>query len=180
MKKYFKITGLTFGTLVIIYLTLCVFSPRSFMAEKSITINKSPESIFETVSDFSTWTRWSPWQKSDSLMVSQYQGTPGTVGHKTSWKSKKEGNGAQEIVELSKNEYIKTAIHVSPDPNTVFFSEWYFSGDSLQTNVTWTMNSGTMPFLQRGAAFIFDMKSTMEDYYDRGLNDLKKVVEENE
>jgi hypothetical protein len=40
------------------------------------------------------------------------------------------------------------------------------------------MDSGNMPFLLRGAALLFDMKSTMETYYDRGLNDLKKVVEE--
>ena len=178
MKKYFKIAGLTLAIFAGIYLVICFFAPRSFKAEKSIIIHKSPELIYSTVSDFATWPSWSPWQKSDTMMVSEYVGTPGTIGHKTSWKSNKEGDGTQEIISLAPNEYIKTGINVSPDPSSMFFSEWYFTGDSLQTTVTWTMDSGTMPFLLRGAALLFDMKSTMETYYDRGLNDLKKVVEE--
>lgn len=179
MKKYFKVAALALTALAVIYLIVCFIAPASFKAEKSITINKDKGAVFSTVADFSTWTQWSPWQKSDTTMVAEYYGPAGTVGHKTAWKSKKEGDGTQEIVALAKDEYIKTGINVSPDSNSVFFSEWYFSGDSTQTYITWTMDSGSMPFIMRGAALIFNIKSTMENYYERGLNDLKKVVEEN-
>ena len=34
--------------------------PR-FHVQRSIQINASPEEVFNTVADFGTWTKWSPW-----------------------------------------------------------------------------------------------------------------------
>ena len=175
--RYLKLALYILGGLFVIYLGICAFGADGFKANRSITIAAAPSAVFSHVSDFAQWPEWSPWQKDDPAMKPVYSGTPGAVGHKSVWESKKVGNGSQEIVELRPDNYIKTALSFTPDNSDVFYSTWQFEGDSTQTKVTWDMDSGKVPFMMRGMLTLMNVEKMMNEYYEKGLNDLKKTVE---
>lgn len=162
---------------ILLYIVACAFAPKSFGTNKSIVVNTPASVVFQQVADFNNWSAWSPWKKNDPEMTATFAGTPATIGHEMTWKSKKEGNGRQEIIEMQPNTSLKIGLHFSDDPNEVFYSNWKFEGDSTSTRVTWDMDSGTMPFMARGLAFIFNMKGTISVYYEQGLKALKQVSE---
>ncbi len=175
--RYLKLALYVLAALFVIYLGLCVAGPDGFKTNRSITIAAPPSEVFPHVSDFAQWPAWSPWQKEDPNMKPVYSGTPGTVGHKSVWESKKMGNGAQEIAEMRQDSYIKTALSFTPDKSDVFYSNWYFEGDSTQTKVTWDMDSGKVGFMMRGMLLVMGVEKMMDGYYEKGLNDLKATVE---
>jgi hypothetical protein len=163
--------------LTAVYLVVCTFGPKSLDLERSIQIKAAPGKVFPHVADFQQWAAWSPWQKSDPAMVSTFSGSPMSLGHKTDWKSKKEGDGSQEIVEVRPDAYLKTKLVFTQDPENAAYGEWKFEGDSTQTRVTWGFKSGGIPFLARGIVQLMGVEKMMLDYTDQGLADLKKVTE---
>jgi hypothetical protein len=177
--RYLKLSLYVILGLLVIYVGVCAFGPDDFKVNRSITIAAAPSAVFSHVADFAQWKDWSPWQKKDPALAGTYAGTPGTVGHQWEWKSKKEGDGTQEIVELRQDSYIKTALSFRPDKSDKFYSTWTFEGDSTQTKVTWDMDSGKVPYMMRGMLLILDVEKMMDGYYEEGLKDLKKTVEKN-
>jgi hypothetical protein len=160
-----------------IYVVFCFVGPADLGLQRSTLIQAPAASIFPHVADFAQWKDWSPWQKSDPAMTNELSGTAGSVGHKTTWKSKKEGDGSQEIIEITPESSIKMKLVFREDPNNPAFSDWKFEGDSLKTNVTWGFKSGGIPFLFRGIVYLMGVQKMMVNYTDQGLADLKKVVE---
>ena len=56
------------------------------------------------VSDFNTWKRWQPWWKSSQKIT--IDGTPGVVGHKSSWEGEKTGKGWMEITDVKQPNHL--------------------------------------------------------------------------
>lgn len=105
----------------------------------------------------------------------------GTVGHLVRWTSRREGNGVQEIIEIRPNEYLKIAQRFSHDPNApVADQQWQFSGDSIHTDVRWTLKTAEEPFLVRGLIYGMGAEGILRDYYARGLDALATVAERNQ
>ncbi len=176
--RILKLALYTIGTLTLLYLALCAFSPATFSASQSISINAGTHEVFPLVTDFKHWDKWSQWKKSDPDMTNVVEGTPGTVGHKQTWKSKKEGDGIQDIIELKDNSYIKMGLYLVPDnPKDVNYSDWYFTGDSTKTEVKWNMTSATIPFPGRGIVRLLGIEKTLNEYFAKSLANLKAVAE---
>lgn len=176
--KVLKILLYTLAALLGIYLILCLLGPSEVKFERSVKIQAPVGKVFDQVANFQNWPNWSPWSKEDPAMTNTYGGTPATVGHRTDWKSKKMGDGSQELVEVTPNEALKIRLAFSFDPEEPLYVSWKFSGDSTQTQATWQFDSGHYSFFQRGMMYVIGMQSMMEGYYDRGLADLKKVSEQ--
>jgi effector-binding domain-containing protein len=105
-----------------------------------------------------------------------YTGNPAEVGHKNTWKSKSEGSGSQEIVEIRNNEYIKSKL-VFTDWDGETFTEFILKAEGENTNVTWTMEGSEFPFMARGFIFLMGGNKMIEKDYEEGLASLKKIVE---
>ncbi|MEZ6060927.1 MAG: SRPBCC family protein [Planctomycetaceae bacterium] len=53
-----------------------------FHVQRSITIDASPEEVFDRVADFGTWTTWSPWlcaEPDAEVKVSEDSSSEGSV-----------------------------------------------------------------------------------------------------
>jgi len=174
--KFLKITLIGIAALLAAYLLCCALGISKFKTSKSIVINASPEQVFAEINDYKKWPAWSPWAQRDKKMENIYTGNPAEVGHKNTWKSKSEGSGSQEIVEIRNNEYIKSKL-VFTDWDGETFTEFILKADGENTNVTWTMEGSEFPFMARGFIFLMGGNKMIEKDYEEGLASLKKIVE---
>jgi effector-binding domain-containing protein/uncharacterized protein YndB with AHSA1/START domain len=174
--KFLKITLIGIAALLAAYLLCCTIGISKFKTNKSIVINASPEQVFAEINDYKKWPAWSPWANRDKNMENTYTGNPAELGHKNTWKSKSEGSGSQEIVEIRNNEYIKSKL-VFTDWDGETFTEFILKAEGENTNVTWTMEGSEFPFMARGFIFLMGGNKMIEKDYEEGLASLKKIVE---
>ncbi|MDB2657073.1 SRPBCC family protein [Crocinitomicaceae bacterium] len=139
--------------------------------ERSGLINASLDEVFKIVSDFHTWTEWSPW------LVTE----PGAKvnvredGKYYSWEGDVVGAGEMTI----SNEVENTSV----DIDLMFLKPWkskakisfHMKKEGDGVRLSWDMNS-SLPF------FLFWMKKMMEAFvgndYERGLTMLKDYSEQ--
>lgn len=150
--------------------------PR-YHVQRSIQINAAPQKVFDTVADFGTWTKWSPWLCSEPDAEVKVTADASSVGSIYSWKGEIVGQGEIEHRKLQPARSIEEEIRfVKPfkSKSRVSF-EMEPAGDG--TKLTWHMN-GSLPW------FMFWMKSLMEIIigmdYERGLKMLKEWMETGE
>lgn len=149
----------------------------AFEVSKSILVNASAEKVFETASDYSTWTTWSPWlcaDKNAEVIVSE---PPNQAGSTYQWSGEVVGEGGMKHLDLVSPKSIVMEL--------TFIEPWKSRADvdfqiqpvGDQTKITWNMK-GSLPF------FMFWMKSMMVTFigmdYERGLKMMKELIETGE
>lgn len=174
--KILKITLIGIAALLATYLLFCFIGISKFNVSRTVVINASPSQVFAQINDYKNWPAWSPWAMRDKNMTNEYTGEGGTLGHKNTWKSKTEGSGSQEIVEIRNNEYIKSKL-VFTDWDGETFTELLLKPEGEKTAITWTMNGSEFPFMARGFMYLMGGNKMIEEDYDAGLANLKKLVE---
>lgn len=137
---------------------------------KEIIIESPLEKVRSTVSNFNTWSQWSPWLICEPETKVEVNET----GDFYSWEGKRVGSGQMKILN-------KTDLKIDYDLN--FIKPWksqanvsfILSRDGDKTRAKWTMESN-WPF------YLFFMRKKMEILvgmdYERGLRMLKEYVEE--
>lgn len=145
-----------------------------FHVHRSTVVNDTPENVFEKVSDFSTWTTWSPWLCAEPDAEVNVSADSASVGSIYSWKGEVVGQGEVEHQKLEPGRRIEEEIRfVKPfkSKSRVLFD---FEPAEGGTRVTWHMK-GSMPW------FLFWMIPQMEIFigmdYERGLKMLKEWIE---
>lgn len=160
----------------------------SFKVSRTTQIESDPETVFRTLSDFSTWKTWSPWLLADEDATFTVNGNPTDIGGGFSWDGPIVGAGEMEHLELQPPSLSHSM--GSMHAQLRFIRPWKSESKvDLQvkkgrnddgrevTNVRWDM-AGSLPF------FLFWMKSMMVSLigmdYDRGLRMLKELIESGE
>lgn len=145
-----------------------------FHVARSIEIDASRDQVFDTVADYGTWTRWSPWLCMEPTADVQVTDDAASVGSGYSWNGELVGQGAIEHRQLESGRLIEDEIRfVKPfrSQSEVVF-EVEPAGSS--TKLTWHMR-GSLPW------YLFWLRSQMEVFiaadYDRGLKMLKEYIE---
>jgi hypothetical protein len=141
---------------------------------RSITINCSTQAAYELVSDYSTWTKWSPWLLAEPATKVNTSSDPRSIGSKYEWKGEITGQGELTTIELKRNESMIADLRfIKPFPalaKTGFLIAPVNNGIKL----TWTMQ-GKMPW------FLFWMIPMMKTLigmdYQRGLTMIKDLLE---
>ena len=144
---------------------------------RSVSVNKTSTELFETIANFSTWPRWSPWLCMEPDCSFSVTGEPGQNGHRQEWSGKIIGAGTMEVTGATPDEYLAYDLQFlkpwKSQARVVF--RLFPRGD--ETEVTWTMES-TLPF------FLFFMLKSMTAWlsndFDRGLSMLKEFAESGE
>lgn len=147
--------------------------PR-FHVERSIEIAASPETVYDKVVDYKTWTSWSPWLCSEPTAKVTVSENSNSVGSTYAWEGQIVGSGEIEHVKLEADRRIDDEIRFlkpfKSQSNVAFDIERTGNG----TKLTWVMD-GSLPW------FMFWMKSMMQTFismdYDRGLKMLKEYIE---
>ncbi len=176
--KFLKYLLYALVGIFVVYLVLCAAGPKKMEVSESMTMNASPAAIWEEIADFSKWNAWSPWHKLDPNMKSTIVGNPGEVGHGQSWESTDGGvgKGSQKFSEVRTNEFLKSEMHFNGDTEHPAYAAFTLAPDGEGTKVTWSMD-GETPFMFRGLSMVMGMNKMIAAEYQKGLGDLKKLVE---
>ncbi len=100
------------GIVAIIALLLIVtlFVPKEFKSERSITINKPRQEVFDYIRHIKNQDNFGIWQLSEPNLKKDYEGTDGTVGFKFTWDGEKLGKGSQKIIGIVDGERMDTEL----------------------------------------------------------------------
>jgi hypothetical protein len=148
--------------------------PTEYRVERSAQMQASPDMIWAHISDFNTWRTWQPWWKSSQKIT--VDGTPGIVGHKSSWEGEKMGKGRMEITDVEQPNHLGLkllAIEPMAGEATLAFD---LAEGNDGTKVTWSMD-GTNDFVDKFFSLVMNMDEMIGSKYKEGLADLKAIVE---
>ncbi len=147
--------------------------PR-FHVDRSIEIAAPPETVYEKVVDFGTWTTWSPWLCAEPDADVTVTDNSNSVGSIYRWSGEVVGAGEIEHKQLVPNQKIEDEIRFLKPFASTSQVAFTFAPSGLGTKVSWIMD-GSLPW------FMFWMKGMMQGFismdYDRGLKMLKEWIE---
>ena len=154
--------------------------PSQLHVERSLLISAPPTKIFPLVSDFNQWDAWSPWAKMDPDAEMIIQGSG--VGQLMEWHSEdpQMGDGRQEVMAIESPDYIST--HLDFGDQGMADAVIQLTPQENGTLVSWSLDSdvraGVPPLMQPISTYFgFLMDKMVGQQYEKGLNNLKALVE---
>lgn len=152
--------------------------PDDFRVTRSAKIMAPASEIFPYVNNFHNWETWSPWAKLDPNAKTSFEGENSGVGSIMHWESgnMEVGAGSSTITEAKLNEYIKMQLNfLKPMKNTAT-SEFSLQENGGETTITWSMY-GKNDLIAKAMHVVFDCEKMVGGMFDKGLGNLKTVVE---
>lgn len=143
----------------------------------SVTINGTPDEVFDMVKYLRHFPKWSPFLVQDPTQQYEVKGTDGTVGAQYHWNGNKGKDlGYQEIVSIQDKKYIGMRCRIQKPFVAQPTFDYYFSTTSSGTVVKqdFKLSSG---WVDAFFLWLFGAKSSMEKTNQQGLDLLKKAVE---
>ncbi len=140
---------------------------------KSTTINGPKNVVWNQMVNLENQTNWSPWEEMDPSIESTITGAPGQVGQKSSWTSKKSGDGEMVISRVEADSMWYDLDFVGQGKATGWVAVEEVEGGIKATN---GFHSEPASFWRRGMIALIG-KRFMEMQLARGLEMLKEHVE---
>jgi uncharacterized protein YndB with AHSA1/START domain len=151
--------------------------PPQMAVARSITIDAPPAKVFPHLNDFRKWQEWSPWAKVDPNATATFEGPASGKDAVFKWSGNSEvGEGQMRITEAKPDENVNIALAFSEPFQDTADVSFGLKAEGGKTNVTWSITN-EQGFLERALCVIFNGRGMIEREYDKGLANLKKVVE---
>lgn len=175
MMKYVAIVC---GLIVVAIGIMGFISPREFIIERSVVIERARFDVFDNVKFLKSHKEWNPWTKRDPSIAYDFKGVDGTVGFISHWVgNNKVGEGEQEIKKIVEGERIEYEIRFkSPMETTNYSSITTTEEGDNKTKLTWSMK-GKMGFPGNIMFKVFNMQEKLEYDFEEGTNILKAILE---
>lgn len=145
--------------------------------QRSITINATPQQVFDTVANYGTWPNWSPWLCAEPDAKVTITDDAQSVGSVYSWQGDLVGEGEIEHRYLEPGRLIEDEIRFFKPFRSKSQVSFEIEPADDGATITWKMR-GSLPW------FMFWMTSIMTTLismdYDRGLKMLKDWIETGE
>ncbi|MCA9191186.1 MAG: SRPBCC family protein [Planctomycetales bacterium] len=145
-----------------------------YHVERSIDIASTAEEVFEFLSDFGSWTTWSPWLIAEPDAQVTVSADSKSVGSQYAWEGKMTGQGEIQHMTLNKPDFIEEEIRFLKPFKSVAKVCFHVKSKSNGCQLTWTMD-GSLPW------FMFWMVPMMKTFigmdYQRGLNMIQDQLE---
>lgn len=162
---------------IIVVFVLASRQPDDFRITRTGTIAAPAAAIFPHVNNLQNWDAWSPWAKLDPNAKNSFEGPAEGVGAKMSWAgNNKVGVGSMTITESRPNDFIQFRLEFLKPMQATNIAEFTFKPEGDQTTVTWSM-TGTNNFMAKVMGLIMNCDKMVGGQFEKGLGDLKGVVE---
>jgi carbon monoxide dehydrogenase subunit G len=163
--------------IIAVFLIVVALQPSEFKVERSAAISAPPAAVFDQVNDFHKWEAWSPWAKLDPNAKMTFEGPPSGTGTIMTWAGNSEvGEGKMTLTESRPNEAVKINVDIVKPMQGSSTTEFTFKPEGDQTAVTWSM-AGHHNFLAKAMCLVFNGRKMMAGMMDKGLAQMKTVVE---
>jgi hypothetical protein len=165
------------AAVVVLFLIVVAMQPSDFKVERSATMRAPAPAAFAQVNDFQNWRAWSPWEKVDPALKRQYEGPKAGPGAVYAWQGNGDvGEGRMTITESRAGELVRIRLEFFKPFAAVNDTVFRFSPSNEGTAVTWTM-TGRNNFLSKAICLFVDMDKMVGGMFDKGLAQMKTVVE---
>ena len=169
------------GLVVLFVLTLVIgiFVKKEYTVERTITINKPKQEVFDYIKSLKNQNNFSVWAQRDPNIKQEFHGTDGTVGFISSWDSDKKdvGKGEQEITKIDEGNRIDFALRfIKPmEGNATAYMTTEQTAEA-QTNVKWAFE-GKMGYPMNTMLLFMNMDKMLGPDLEQGLANLKTILE---
>jgi len=145
--------------------------------EKSISVNSTPDKIYQLTTDLKNWIKWSPWYDLDTNAKLTYSDTTFGVGAWYTWSSEKRnvGKGKITIIEAIDNQSNKYKLEFEGMDASIAGFILEPEGD-FSTKVTWTLD-GENNGMSKWFGVLIGI--FMSNDYENGLANIKRNCENN-
>jgi len=162
--------------LVVALAAIGMLLPRNVHVERAVTIDATASTVYALLDGYRMFNKWSPWAALDPDAKYTITGPASGIGAKMSWVGdpKKVGSGSQEIIDIKRNEMVKT--HLDFGDQGVATATFSLTPEGMGTKVTWGLDSdmGKGPI---GRYFGLFMDKMIGSDYEKGLASLKTLAE---
>ena len=166
------------AALVVLFLLAALLIGKQMIIEKSITINRPLQQVFDYVKYVKNHDNFSVWAMMDPDMKKEFKGTDGQPGFVFAWDSSKKKNvgaGEQEIKNITAGKSIEHEIRFIRPMQNVAQAKFLFEAVSANsTRVQWDF-SCPMKFPSNAMKPV--LGSMLGKQLETGLQNLKNVLE---
>jgi len=174
----FKKILLALLVLIGAFVVYVALQPDDYRVERTVTMAAPVDKVFANVNDLRKWEAWSPWAKLDPDAKVAFEGPEAGKGSAMSWDGDdKVGAGKMTIDESEPGKAINIDVTFTRPFEGSTNSDFSFAPKGDQTDVTWSMH-GTQGFTEKAFSVIFGGVGMMGDSIEKGLSQLKSVVEQ--
>ncbi len=166
---------LTLLGLVAFILIIALFLPKEVKIISETEINLPVNKVFYSQATFYDRGEWDPWVREDTSVIINITNVQAYVGSEYSWTSGNSGAGKIVIDSIVSNEYISYTLSFEGMKQTPKVWNQFIDRDG-KTFLTWGFSQHAS--YPAGRIFMFFMKGKLQSDYDRGLSNLKILLEE--
>lgn len=169
---------LSFAAVVVVFLVFIALQSPRYEVSRSAVIAAPAEKIFPHLNNSKSAEKWAPWLEVDPDAKMSYSGPEEGVGSKASWDSTGQlGTGSATIKESVKDQKVGIELEYSKPMVMHQYSEYLLEpSGSGQTKVTWKV-TGENNFIGRLMCFFMNMDKMVGGMFEKGLSNLKALVE---
>ena len=159
-----------------IFAMVVAFQPTDFRIERTAQIAAPAPEVFAQVNDFSTWAKWSPFER-DPAMKKSFDGPPTGTGASYAWSGNDDvGEGRATIVESRPNDLVRIKLEFVRPFAATNTAEFTFRQAGNGTAVTWAL-TGERNFIAKAICMFMDMDKMVGGDFEKGLAQLKAICE---
>lgn len=151
---------------------------KSIQIISKVTVTGSKQEVFDMVKYLKNFPKWSPFLEEDPGQKYEVKGTDGTVGAQYHWDGKGGKDlGYQEIKKIDELRYICMNCDIQKPFVAKPSFEYYFTetANGIEVKQDFKVQSGLVDAF---FMWLFGAKAGMEKMNQRGLDLLKKAVEQ--
>lgn len=165
------------AVIVVALLAFAATKPDSFRVERTVVIAAAPEKVFPYLENPKLTTEWSPWEKKDPNLKKTFSGAAKGKGAIYEWDGNNDiGAGRIEITESIVPSKVVMDLRFFRPMKGQNVAMYLVAPKDGGSEVTWTFE-GPSPFLSKVMCVFMDMDKMVGGEFEKGLADLKKLVE---
>lgn len=173
-----KIAFVVLG-LIAVLLVYAGFKSPDYEVSREIVIAAPAEKVFPYINNQKLAEKWGPWLEVDPNATMGYSGPDEGVGAKASWDSTGQlGTGSATITESTANQSVVIQLEYTKPFAMVQTSTYSLSPVEGGTKMQWKV-VGQNNFMGRLMCLFMDMDKMVGGMFEKGLNNLKMLVESN-
>ena len=165
------------AVIIVVFLIVVALQPADFRVTRSADMTAPQAAVFDQVNDLHKFEKWNPWGKIDPAMKVSYEGAATGVGSVYKWAGNNEvGEGRMTITESRPSDLVRIKLEFLKPFASIADTEFTFKPQGNQTAVTWSM-SGKNNFMAKAMCLFMSMDKMIGSQFEKGLADMKAIVE---
>ena len=166
---------------LILFVAVVATRPAAYHVERKLEVAAPAELVFGVLNDLHQFAGalvlfGSPFEKLDPNMQKAFEGPAAGIGQSYSWSGKKVGKGKMTIEESVPGQKVGMKLEFVEPMESTATCALTLAGTPTGSVVTWSMD-GNHNFIGKAAGLFMDMDNMLGADIEKGLAQLKTVVE---